>query len=356
MSERHIALIRCDASMRIGYGHLIRCMALADQMQASGKWEVIFAMAEDIVGVERARAHGFIVECQDERPEDHAEGDWLSLLVERHQSDVLVLDVRSKLRPVDVERIRNDGVLIVCIDDLSERRLSADLVFYPPIPQVTQLDWTNFHGECHCGWDWIMMPVQFAMEKASHPVRKANDEVLRLMVTMGGSDPAGLTLLAVDALNEMDETFEVCIVTGSVFMHEAALTCRLQQAKRTFTVLKNPPSIAAVMGESDLALASFGATAYELACLSVPAVHLCLSTDHVKSASALHEAGAAISLGEYTSVSKEKIQKTLRMLLKDADARAHMSKCATALIDGRGVKRISDLLDNFIEVRHATCN
>lgn len=354
MSACHTALIRCDASPAIGYGHLMRCMALAEQMQTSGQWKVVFAMTEDLTAIDSARARGFTVERLRSRSQAHTESDWLALLVERHQADVLVLDVRNDLSCGEIHRIRTNGVQVVCIDDTSERRLAADLVFYPPIPQVKTLDWSGFKGHWHSGWEWIMMPAQFADERAKH--HSKNKDKPQLLVTMGGSDPAGMTLQAIDALDALEGQFDTVIVVGSAFMHADALKQRLSNARRDYHLIVNPPSMAAVMADADLALASFGATAYELACLGIPAIHLSLSEDHAQSASALANAGAAVSLGLHHEVALTSIRETVQQLLADTERREQMRETARSLVDGCGTERIINTLKLSLEAKHAICN
>ncbi len=354
MTSRHTALIRCDASPKIGYGHLMRCMALAEQMQANGQWKVIFAMSEDIGGMDSARAHGFTVERLRSHPRDNTERDWLALLVERHQADVLILDIRNDLSRADINTIRNTGVTVVCIDDISERRLAADLAFFPPVPQVRQLDWTGFTGRWHSGWEWIMMPANFAAGRAVRHLTRS--EVPQLLVTMGGSDPAGMTLQAIEALDTLNDVFDTTIVVGSAFMHTGALQQRLADARRKYRLVVNPPSMAAVMAEADLALASFGATAYELACLGIPAIHLCLSEDHAESATALADAGAAVSLGQYIEATPTGIRGAVRQLLDDVARREQMATVARSLVDGYGTERIVEQLNKSIEAKYASCN
>jgi spore coat polysaccharide biosynthesis predicted glycosyltransferase SpsG len=350
-SEKFTVLVRCDASPSIGYGHLMRCVALAEQMRACGQWDVIFAMTDDRAGIDLVRERGFTVEHPQFQGKEHAERDWLALLADRHQADLLLLDLRNDLRRADVEAVRGNDITIVCIDDLSERRLAADLVFFPPVPQVRHLDWTGFRGRWFSGWEWIMMPTHFAAERASlQPVYR---EIPQLLITMGGSDPAGMTLRAIDALDTLDSKFETNIVVGSAFMHGPALKRKLEHTNREYRVTVNPPSIARVMKSADLALASFGATAYELACLGIPTLHLCLSEDHAKSASALTEAGAAVSLGIYSEVSLTAIRAAISQLLDDSAQRAHMRDAALSLVDGRGTSRVIEKLHQSIEAKYA---
>ena len=68
-------------------------------------------------------------------------------IVKRAGATAVVLDVRDDLPRSVIRRLRKDGVLIATIDDPSDRRLDADLAFYPPIPQVQTMNWAGFTGK-----------------------------------------------------------------------------------------------------------------------------------------------------------------------------------------------------------------
>ena len=104
-----------------------------------------------------------------------------------------------------------------------------------------------------------------------------------------------MTLSALRAIDSLTHPFEATIVLGKAFMHQPALDDLLATARRQYRVLRDPASMAEVMAESDLAIASFGVTAYELAVMGVPAIHLCLTDDHAQSASAMADAGASVN-------------------------------------------------------------
>lgn len=358
--NKNTVLIRCDASARVGYGHLVRCLALAEAMRDSGRWEVIFAITEDQGGVEAARARGFRVEKLHSATDVNAEGRWITLLVERHQCQLLVADVRTQLSASALQSIRFSGVKVAVIDDISERRLSADIAFYPPIPQIAELDWSNFEGQLNAGWEWILMPQLFSAERSTQELAtktgansKNEHSVPRLLITMGGSDPAGLTIVVLEAIDSMSEEFEVTLIIGNAFQHVKPLKALLASARRQYHVLHNPPSMATVMAEADFAIASFGATAYELAAMGVPAIHLCLTDDHAHSASALAAANASVNLGVYSNVNHTQIQHALRDWLHDPESRKKVGQTARALIDGHGVSRVIQSLETLLENIHA---
>ncbi len=326
-------LFRCDGDAQVGLGHICRSLALADELRDRDGCGVSFAMAAGPAGFELVGRARYPVE----RSDGEREEIWLNALIHRLKPDALVLDVRSELSRGKVEDWRSDGVLIVTIDDPSERRLAADLAFYPPVPQVQRMDWTGFTGQLYVGWEWIPLRREF-----SHRPARAPHERPVVLVTMGGSDPAGLTLKAVEALDLLDDDFGTVVLLGPGFSHLEALKDLLSMTRRHFDVHQNAANIPALMADADLAVASFGVTAYELAAMGVPTVYLCLTEDHADAASAFPEAEIGVSLGIHSEVMPQILAQSVVSLLENAEIRRQMSARAVALVDGRGAYRIAD--------------
>lgn len=346
------ALIRCDGAPEIGFGHVVRCLALADELRDSHGCEVNFAMLQGPQGIAQVHAQGYAVYQPAAGAEALDEGNWLQELITNNQHQVLILDIRTDLANAAVQSIRASGVLIVTIDDLSERRLLADLAFYPPIPQLEYLDWTGFTGQRFVGWDWVLLRPQFAKAARRARARWAKStgcstqtdyRKLTILVTMGGSDPAGLTLMALDAIEQLNGDFRVMVVIGNGFMHQPALDDRLAGAQQTYEILHDVTDIASIMTEADLAIASFGVTAYELAAVRVPSIYLCLTDDHSKSASLFTDSGFGLNLGVYTGISPSQLAQVL--LASIVSARQNKKKEAPSPdLDGLGLWRIGRLI------------
>lgn len=355
-------LIRCDAAPAIGFGHVVRCLALADAMRDGHGCEVSFAMLQGPEGFEQVRANGYVVYQLRPGPATLDEGEWLQELIASHQQQVLILDVRTDLATSTVQSIRATGVLIVTIDDPSARRLFADLAFYPPVPQVARLDWTGFTGKRFVGWDWVLLRPQFAKaaqrarERAAESMAEPPSSIRRLtlLVTMGGSDPAGFTLMALEAIEKVDGDFRVVVVIGGGFMHDAALADWLARANRTYTIRRNVTDMASLMAEADLAVASFGVTAYELSAMAVPAIYLCLSHDHAESCAAFEAEKMAVSLVVYPDVKTAEFSKEIDSLLMNSPKRHAMSEKSTRLIDGLGVERVAEQITKLHSARRSS--
>jgi spore coat polysaccharide biosynthesis protein SpsF len=339
LSRSITALIRCDASPEIGLGHLVRCLSLAEALEKRYGVNPVFAMRLDPLA-DRVMAKRYRTISV---PRDESQGTWLAEKVRQYDAQLLVVDVRDDLTRPELQAIRSDGIRVAVIDDLSDRRLAADFVFYPPVPQVRQADWSEFTGEIFSGWQWVILRSDLAQPTPKGPAGHAN-----LLVTMGGSDPAGLTLQAVRALELPDLEFTATVMLGPGFAHDDALSHLLTRTRRRFVVRRGLSDMPSVMARADLALCSFGVTAYELAATGIPAIYLCLTADHAESASALVEAGMGVSVGVFETVTDSQLAATARELLQDRHRRKHMRQHARRCIDGLGAARVASTLGKHL--------
>jgi spore coat polysaccharide biosynthesis protein SpsF len=165
-----------------------------------------------------------------------------------------------------------------------------------------------------------------------------------VLVTMGGSDPAGLTLKTIEALDLLDEDFETVVVLGPGFAHYKGLRHLLGRSHRHFEIWQNVGDMSRLMARADLAVASFGVTAYELAAMSVPSIFLCLTEDHAESASAFVEAGMAVCLGVFSKITDQVLAQAVRLLLSNTSERLRMAGRAIGRVDGWGTTRIARMM------------
>jgi len=330
-------LIRCDAWPEIGFGHVMRCFALADELKESHGCDITFAMSANTAGHSMAEANGYRVLTADQDVLSNDYAGWLKSSVDEVRARALILDIRDALPVFALKALKDMGIIIASIDDPSERRLQADLAFYPPVPQLQRLDWTGFSGRLFAGWPWVILRRQFA-----HPVERKTHSRPVVLVTMGGSDPAGLTLKAVSALNMLDEDLDVQVLLGPGFLHDKALDSLVLESCRNLHLLRGVKDISRLMSQADLALASFGVTAYELAAMGVPGLFMCLTDDHVESASAFVESGMGECAGRHDMVSAKMLSTCLAKLIRDRSRLEAMSSACMSHVDGNGARRVAE--------------
>jgi len=338
-------LVRCDGNLEIGLGHVVRCLALADELHEVHDCHISFAMRTGPLGIQMVEEKGYKVIISQENGQTFDYREWLNECARNVEAKALVLDVRDGLQRTVVDELRNKGILIVTIDDPEDKRLSADLAFYPPVPQVKRIDWTGFTGKLYVGWEWVILRREFINARhfvVQNSELKTQNSRLRILVTMGGSDPQAMTIKAVKALEMLEENFEAVVVLGAGFQHKEELDNLLSNSKHHFDVRENVQNMAELMSQSDLAIASFGVTAYELAAMGVPAIYLCLTEDHAESASAFVKEGMAVSLGVSGCVSVRTLADEVRYLLKNISNRLRIPTIQK--INGSGAEHIANLI------------
>jgi len=344
-------LIRCDGAPEIGFGHVVRCLALADELRSRHGFEVDFAMIQGSLGFAQVQQRGYrVLYPQPPSNELFDEGAWLQNIMSESAYSALILDVRTDLAIDAIRQIRRQGALIVTIDDPSERRLAADLAFYPPVPQVERMDWTGFTGERYVGWDWVLLRPEFAQagEKKVLEFPRTESTPLRILLTMGGSDPADLTQRVIKLIDGLGGDFETHVVLGEGYIWQIEMFKFLNTACRKYILYRNVPDMSAVMRLADFAVASYGMTAFELAALKIPAIYMCLTEDHAESAFIFTEAGVAVSLGLFSKVSDTDMIKYFNEIMRNRSQILFMREKCNDLIDGNGVYRISEVINKAI--------
>lgn len=337
LSRRAVVLIRCDGSKEIGLGHVSRCLALAAELTDRHGCDPVFVMQSATLGAEIVhRAGRAVVELA--ASDDDASA--ILEIVDQRQARRLILDVRQGISRNDVLELRA-ALPVAVIDDPGDRRLAADAVFYPPIPQMKRWTWEGFSGRLNTGWKWVILRPGFAM---TNP--RSGGEPPTLLVTMGGTDPSGMTARVLRALEALKDLNPIIVLGGGPAGESAA--ARLRAGGRHVEFLTSSVNMAGLMRRVDFAVTSFGVTAYELAAAGVPAVYLCLTDDHAESATALVDAGVGLSLGTHTGTTDRAIADAV-VGLGDVNRRRAMAERGPALIDGRGAARVADYIMNDME-------
>jgi spore coat polysaccharide biosynthesis protein SpsF len=323
-------LIRCDGGHAQGLGHVVRCLAIARELRERYSAAVRFAVGGDEAAFALVRAEDFPIVA--------AKPGGLAALVAGSPPDVALVDLRTPFDEAEFEALRRVHCRIAVLDDPGERRLHADLAFYPP--SGARLDWRSAVGERLIGFDWIPLRRQFAPP----PPRRLSEPKLALIIG-GGSDPAniGYRFLA-SAARALPNTWHIAMVIGPAAAEDPRIEDMARLLGPRLSLERQVGDMAALMARADLALASFGMSAYELAAVGVPMLLLCLSEDHARSAVSLAENGAAEILGLAQRVKDGAIDRAIARLASDDAQREELGRKARRLVNGAGARRIAERL------------
>jgi spore coat polysaccharide biosynthesis protein SpsF len=344
-AEGGVALIRCDGGGMLGFGHVKRSLTLAQSLRDREGLGVVFAVngEEDAAATIRRAGFETIV-----LPRISQTTAFVSL-VGAKKPDVLIADARANLSRDMLARIRTHVQVVAVIDDVSDRRLAATHAYYPPAPQIQNLSWKGAHTQVRSGWEWALLGLDPARVSVPAPRNAARPT---LVVSMGGSDPLDLTRLAARGLAKITAPFRARFIIGPGFRGAPALSREIEAMSPGFEVVQGLDDLGSEFAAADLALISFGVTAYELAALGVPALYLAISDDHALSASSFEKAGMGSVLGLGRVLRPDDIARGIWKLLLDPDRRRDMRAAGLTTVDGRAGERIAaDLAQALAETR-----
>lgn len=303
-------LFRCDGSNEIGLGHVSRCLTLALKLKKHSKAKIFFALKDFDLGIKFIGDKFPIIVYQ---KGVFSYSDWLIHLIYKLNINTFILDVRNDLNTEELLKIKSVNQLkIITIDDPENKRLLSDIAIYPPVPQVYKMKWENYKGELSVGWEYVIIKDEFL--KSSIP--KMNSK-LKILVSMGGTDPLNMTNFVIASLNQVKKEFEIIIVLGPGYQYYKNLKLLLDKTNLDYEIIRNPTSFSQIIRIVDFGIISFGQTAYEFTALGIPALYICLSDDHNISSSLFESSNFGISAGVFSDIDNTTFSNHLNNIFKN---------------------------------------
>lgn len=349
-------VIRVDASVDIGTGHVMRCLTLAKTLGSNGS-KVFFVCREEeghLCGaIEAAGFHcsrlpkaftgskreASVVGAAREAPDIAAfrgmDARQTCAVIKSSgaKPDLLVVDHymldeswESALRP-------NVGRIFV-IDDLANRVHDCDLLLDQNLhdsPDSRYSGLVPVRAQVFVGPKYALLRPEFRSASAAPRI----GELRRMLVFFGGVDPTGEASKVIRALRLMGSSApETDLVLGPanphrerVFSAATGLAC--------LRVHRQTDDMAGLMRAADLGLGTCGMAAWERCSLGLPSLVVVNADNQRDDARILDAMGAARNLGEAMSAGAERWASEIRDLQRDPASLAAMSIAAGSIMQGR---------------------
>lgn len=337
-----LIVFRCDASPLLGAGHVARCTALAESLREQG-WRIVFVTGpETLSSFPQLSEMGFEVKILDQA-RLHDPAAIHAVLGQR--ADFAVIDHYDYDAGYE-RRCRAWCDRVVVFDDGTGRRHDCDVLIDSAVENgaASYASFVPPNTELLTGPEFALLRRQFLECRERALARRDSGAVNRILVSYGASDPVDATSVTLAGIRDLATSLQVTVAISSKAPHLERVRSNLGPGMRLQLDVTN---MAELMTESDIAIGAGGATAYERAVLGLPAIVVAIVENQRGVCGTMVKAGAALDGGELDDGLPARIPDLLRRLVHDGSFRLKMSQAASALIDGRGALRISNVFERM---------
>lgn len=367
-------VIRADAAVHIGSGHIMRCLTLADELRERGS-TVQFVCRAWEGNLERyIAAKGYDCLLLPRPAEPYAEpgklyASWLGASARQDAEETLAAiaegatkDIAEK--PIDwciTDHYGIDaewhGILrqrarhIMVIDDIANRKHDCDVLLDQNLYDNAEERYKErvpAHSRLALGPEYALLRPEFRIARerlGDKLIRKGS--IRRIMVFFGGSDPSNETAKAVKALqmlNHPDIEADIIVGVANPRREEIENICAESPNIHFHCQV---PNMSDFMTHADLALGAGGSTTWERCCLGLPALTIIIAENQAEMTETATRRALQWNLGWNAHVSPSSIAEAIEKCARLPNEMELYSRNGYETVDGLGARRMASVLSEF---------
>lgn len=324
-------LIRVDASTKIGTGHVMRCLTIAEELRQRN-CSISFYMK---------RLPGNLIDFVKKRG--------FSVINQFKKADICIIDhydIDKKLE----QSIRPYVKKIVVIDDLANRFHDCDLL----IDQNIVVNYESRYDQLvpsNCkkllGVQNLIIRNEFVQARKKAKVRSG--EVNRLLIFMGGADPTNETMKVLRALSMSEIVFShIDVVVGQSNLQKEKIERICFDEGYHFHCQIN--YLAELMRKADFSIGAGGSTTWERCYVGLPSSSTIVAENQVEATEEAERLGVVWNLGWHEDVMIQTYKTLLESLWAKKSQLNNMSKKGLDLTEkiSSGQSVVDVILEGFV--------
>jgi UDP-2,4-diacetamido-2,4,6-trideoxy-beta-L-altropyranose hydrolase len=354
-------VFRADASLQIGIGHVMRCLALADGLRTHGQQVSFICRTHAGNLIQTIEQQGFVVFAINnmaqetiDKGDELAHANWLGAA--QHADAEACREYLESIKPdwliVDHYALdyRWQGRLqayykkLMVIDDLADRKHICQLLLDQTYARQLSDYQALIPRKCQLllGPEYALLRPEFADWREMSQRRRYAAQLKTMLITLGGVDKDNVTGQVLSALNAcvLPADLTIIVVLGATAPHLSAVQKIAASMQNTTEVKVNVDNMAELMANSDIAIGAAGATTWERCCLGLPTIALVLAKNQLILAQHL-AAAKVIWLMQQANLPTELNMFFADLSLADMVKRSRKSM---QLVDGLGVNKVVQAL------------
>lgn len=343
MSEQTI-VFRADASETIGTGHVMRCIALAQELKKRD-CDIHFIIASPSHSItNRMATEGFTLHCVSAEPGTLNDAEIICGIARTLSASWIIID-GYQFNGDFQKLLKTRGFKLLCVDDYGHaHQYHADIVLNPNINAGEEVMYPNNPRiRFLLGSKYALLReeiIPWRVRRHTNPEKASN-----ILVTLGGSDPENVTLHIIQVLQQLPEDFfSIKVIIGSSNPHLKSISQVIGVSRHAIELVKDVSNMGEYFSWADLAITAGGSTTLELAYVGVPMITIVIADNQKRGCESLQKRRAAVNLGIFNRDLDARILPCVRKLMKSLNLRNELSRNAIDLVDGRGAERVGDII------------
>ena len=352
-------IIRADADTRMGTGHIMRCIALAQAWQDQAGRVTFLSHCESESLQERIINEGFeFIPIERSHPDPIDLKKTLSIVSNltsqsNHSNRTnstntpwLVLDGYHFTSDYH-KTIRENSCRLLVIDDMAHLDH-----YYADILLNQNINASNLNYSCDkdtvklLGCEYILLRREFLKYKKFK--RNIPNKAKKILVTMGGADLDNTTVKIIRALNSLnDREIEVKIVAGPTNPNIKSLESELSRTPFTSCLLHSTNDMPELMTWSDIAISAGGSTCWELFFMGLPTISIITAENQRLNTEKLEKLGCLLSIFNNNQFCENDFAKKIEACFSDKEWRQEVSNKAINLVNGYGSRRVINSINEI---------
>lgn len=363
--------IRADGNTKIGMGHVMRCLSVAEAAADMDTQRQPVFITADAGCRSMIEDRGFRVIVLDTDYRDMMSELPFIEKIFQEEADIAgtVLLVDSYQAGCEYYLALKKLVRVACFEDMGDAYPVDLLINYNIYAPDLRGNYSGVGSNSRAAERY---PEKVLLGSRYMPLRKAfqeqaeyvvADKITDVMITTGGSDPYFATAAFVEALCSDDmiagQGIHLHLVSGPFNQFADELKRRYQDCgnrecrgkscdkKVLITVHENVKDMRSLLLKSDVVITAAGSTVYEVSSIGVPMIVFYFAENQRQGAETLGRLTDIVNAGcfaENPEMVADSVREALRRCIIDISYRELLSRQENGLVDGKGAHRIAEQL------------
>ena len=323
LKRKNIAMI-VDANDEIGTRHIGRCISLASKLVFH---KVLFLIKENHqLAIDTLNKLNYSFKIY----EDYTE---LFDILRQYNSQIVVNDILDTSEEY-ILTLKKNGYFVVNFEDLGIGMEHADVVF----DDLYEHDMSE--ENVYTGYKYFVLNDEFYYQ----PPKIIKNDVNRVLINFGGSDPQNLTDKVIDSVLSTNYEGRLDVIVGLTYPNLEGLISKYE-SNPLVQIYQNVPNISEFMFNADLIFTSNNKSLYEICSIGVPTIVISQDDrENSHSFANINNGFVNLGLGEY--LNPQILIEEFAKLVNDYELRLNLQNKMLSFNLKHGFENIVAVIEN----------